>query len=102
MARYKLVVQYIGSQYHGWQAQGGALRDDQFTVQRVLQDAVAKMLPGQQPSVVVGCGRTDKGVHALALPAHVDVDRVCRRTGLAVRVVWTPSVTHSDCRTLLS
>lgn len=53
-----LLLQYRGSGYHGWQMQQNAL-----TVQETLQKAVEKVcgLTG----TVIGCGRTDAGVHAL-------------------------------------
>ena len=62
----KLVVEYDGGDFAGWQVQPG-----QRTVQGTLEDALADLI-GEE-SRLVGAGRTDAGVHALAMPAHVDV-----------------------------
>lgn len=53
----KLVLEYDGTRYHGWQRQLNAL-----SVQEVLEEAIAK-LTGEQITVTAA-GRTDAGVHA--------------------------------------
>lgn len=58
MLTFKLVLEYDGTEYHGWQVQPGM-----WTVQGVLQDALARII-GERVTVV-GAGRTDAGVHAL-------------------------------------
>ena len=59
----KLVLEYDGSRFAGWQVQ-----PDRRTVQGVLEDALSD-LAGERLSVT-GAGRTDAGVHALAQVAH--------------------------------
>ncbi len=54
---FKLVLEYDGSGYHGWQRQEGVL-----TIQEVLESRIEIMLGG--PIRVRGSGRTDAGVHA--------------------------------------
>ncbi|HEY9289317.1 MAG TPA: tRNA pseudouridine(38-40) synthase TruA [Candidatus Dormibacteraeota bacterium] len=54
----KLVLEYEGTHYHGWQAQPGAR-----TVEGVLRNTLAA-LTGESPALVAA-GRTDAGVHAL-------------------------------------
>ena len=54
---YKLVLEYDGSNYHGWQRQKGLL-----TIQEVVETRLAIMT--QTPVRLVGAGRTDAGVHA--------------------------------------
>ena len=54
----KLVLEYEGTRYHGWQAQSSAP-----TVEGALLDAIAG-LTGESP-VLTAAGRTDAGVHAL-------------------------------------
>lgn len=76
--RYKFVVAYRGTRFHGWQSQttsstwkgeqpeGGILR----TVQGVLNDAFGEVLG--HPLKVVGSSRTDAGVHAKGQVGHLD------------------------------
>jgi tRNA pseudouridine38-40 synthase len=54
---FKLVLEYDGSNYHGWQRQAGVL-----TIQEVLESRLEIMLG--EPIRVRGSGRTDAGVHA--------------------------------------
>ncbi|UCE83235.1 MAG: tRNA pseudouridine(38-40) synthase TruA [Deltaproteobacteria bacterium] len=54
---YKLVLEYDGTNYHGWQRQKGVL-----TIQEVVETRLAIMT--QAPIRLIGAGRTDAGVHA--------------------------------------
>ena len=54
----KLIVEYEGTRYHGWQAQAGAP-----TIEAALREAIHN-LTGESPSLTAA-GRTDAGVHAL-------------------------------------
>ncbi len=67
MTRYKLILEYDGTDLIGWQQnhQGPS-------VQSLLQDAI-KSFCGADADVVAA-GRTDAGVHATAMVAHVDID----------------------------
>lgn len=65
--RYFITLSYDGTRYHGWQIQ-----PEGVTVQQLLQDALATLL--RQHVTVVGAGRTDAGVHARQMVAHIDVD----------------------------
>lgn len=66
MNRYKLTLEYDGSDYVGWQRQ-----DNGPSIQSVLEDA-ARSFTGED-IVVHGAGRTDAGVHALGQVAHIDI-----------------------------
>ena len=68
MSRYKLVVQYDGSEFSGWQ-----LQNKSRTVQGVLENAVQKITNSTDRIPVHGSGRTDAGVHAWAQVAHTDM-----------------------------
>ena len=59
--------QYDGTNYHGWQIQPNG-----NTIQEELQKALSTIL--RQPIEVVGAGRTDTGVHARHMVAHMDID----------------------------
>lgn len=56
---FKLTIAYDGTEFAGWQVQPG-----QPTIQAALQSALASLTPG--PIRLIGSGRTDAGVHALA------------------------------------
>jgi tRNA pseudouridine38-40 synthase len=68
MGRFKVVVEYDGNGYYGWQEQ-----EELPTIQGVIQDAIAKF--SNEKVTVHGAGRTDAGVHALAQVAHFDLER---------------------------
>ena len=57
---------YDGTRYHGWQRQPQSI-----TVQAVLEDTMARLFGG--PCPVMGCGRTDAGVHASYFVAHAEL-----------------------------
>ncbi|WP_430815576.1 tRNA pseudouridine(38-40) synthase TruA [Carboxylicivirga sp. RSCT41] len=67
MHRYFIELAYNGSSFHGWQIQPNAI-----SVQEVMNDALCKVL--RKKINVVGCGRTDTGVHASYFVAHFDCD----------------------------
>ena len=52
-----VTIAYDGTEYHGWQVQPNGI-----TVQQAVQDAVEKII--QKRENIVGCSRTDSGVHA--------------------------------------
>lgn len=66
--KFKLVIAYDGAGYAGWQAQR-----DGLGVQEVVEEALKKMFPGV--GRIHGAGRTDTGVHAQGMVAHVEVPR---------------------------
>ncbi len=57
MRNIALRIRYDGSAYHGWQRQ-----KDLPTVQQTLEEALTTLM--RTPIAIVGCGRTDTGVHA--------------------------------------
>lgn len=66
MRRVRLTLEYDGTGFHGWQRQATGER----TVQGVIEEALDR-LPGKR-GPLCAAGRTDAGVHALAMVAHVD------------------------------
>lgn len=66
MARYFLQISYDGTAYHGWQRQRNS-----HTVQEELENCLSKI--GLEHKGVMGCGRTDAGVHASQFYAHLDL-----------------------------
>lgn len=68
MTRWKLLIEYDGGPYKGWQAQANGP-----SVQATLERAVEAFSGEAAP--VYGAGRTDTGVHATGQVAHVDLER---------------------------
>ena len=67
MRRFKLILEYEGTAYHGWQVQPGL-----STIQGVLQATLTRI--AGLPVEVTGAGRTDAGVHALGQVASFSAD----------------------------
>jgi len=68
VTRWRLTIEYDGGPFMGWQRQ-----DHGPSVQQTLEEALEQMT-GER-AAFTAAGRTDAGVHALAMPAHVDVER---------------------------
>ena len=66
MTRWRLTVEYDGGPFMGWQRQNHGP-----SVQQTLEEALERMT-GER-AAFTAAGRTDAGVHALAMPVHVDV-----------------------------
>lgn len=64
--RVALVIQYLGTHFHGWQRQGRGER----TVQSEIETAIETVLKRRVP--VIAAGRTDAGVHAAGQVAHFE------------------------------
>jgi tRNA pseudouridine38-40 synthase len=67
LRRYKLILEYDGTNFSGWQKQ-----NDARTVQGDLLKGAERVF-GNVPMDIQGCGRTDGGVHALEYAAHLEV-----------------------------
>ena len=70
MQRYFFELSYNGTDYFGWQRQ-----PSDISVQQVIEDSLSKMYSNQKIKVV-GCGRTDSGVHAKHFALHVELPTV--------------------------
>jgi tRNA pseudouridine38-40 synthase len=66
--RYFLQLSYHGKNYSGWQRQENAV-----SVQQTLEENLSKIFAS--PIEIVGCGRTDAGVHAQDYFAHFDTEK---------------------------
>lgn len=71
MKRYLFEIVFNGENYHGWQVQ-----DNAITVQELIQQSIQTLNSGLKTINIVGCGRTDKGVHAEQFFFHVDLPEI--------------------------
>lgn len=67
LQRYSIELAYNGHDYFGWQIQ-----PNQISVQQTIENAFSKLFDANKIDIV-GCGRTDTGVHAKHYIAHVDL-----------------------------
>lgn len=68
MVRYKILIEYDGTNFVGWQRQ-----DNGFSVQQAIEDAIQKF--SGETVTLFGAGRTDSGVHAMGQVAHFDLEK---------------------------
>ena len=87
MARYFIYLSYDGCNYHGWQIQPNAA-----TVQETLEKAISLLM--RRPVAITGAGRTDTGVNASQMVAHVDIAEPvdCRQTVYRLNRMLPPDI----------
>ena len=68
MNRYQILIEYVGTNYSGWQIQKKGK-----TIQGKIQKVISKIL--KEKVNIIGSGRTDSGVHALEQSAHFDTSK---------------------------
>jgi len=67
MNRYQILIEYVGTNYNGWQVQRKGR-----TIQGRIQNTISKIF--KEKINIIGSGRTDSGVHALEQSAHFDTN----------------------------
>ena len=65
MYRYQILIEYVGTDFRGWQVQKKGK-----TIQGLIQEKISKLL--NEKINLLGSGRTDTGVHAIEQSAHFD------------------------------
>ena len=68
MPKYKLTIEYDGTNFVGWQIQ-----DNGRSIQQSLEEAIKKL--SNEQVTVFGAGRTDSGVHAKGQVAHFEISK---------------------------
>ena len=68
MPRYQILIEYLGSNFIGWQVQKKGK-----TVQGLIQKKISKLL--NKKIIIYGAGRLDSGVHAIEQSAHFDFNK---------------------------
>ena len=65
MFKYQILVEYIGTNFRGWQVQKKGK-----TIQGLIQEKISSLL--KEKVILFGSGRTDTGVHAIEQSAHFE------------------------------
>jgi len=65
MYRYQVLIEYVGTNFVGWQIQSNGK-----SIQKLIQTKLSKLL--KEKVSLLGSGRTDAGVHAIEQSAHFD------------------------------
>ena len=68
MQNYKILIQYDGTKYSGWESHS---RND-MTIQGRIENVLTRL--AENPIKLIGAGRTDAGVHALGMVANFTLD----------------------------
>lgn len=77
--RYFIELSYLGKNYHGWQKQAS-----EISVQETIENALSILL--KEEISVIGCGRTDTGVHAKQFFLHFDIEERIDKEKLKYRL----------------
>ncbi len=90
MHRYKIIIQYDGSSFSGWQ-----LQKNRNTVQGEIENALKIISASEDRIAVHGAGRTDSGVHAHGQVAHFDLETNIKSSDLCKAINYN---TSQDCK----
>ena len=74
MHRYQILIEYVGTDFIGWQIQSKG-----HSIQKLIQNKISKLL--KEKINLVGSGRTDRGVHAIEQSAHFDCKKRIENLG---------------------
>jgi len=77
MHKYQILIEYIGTNFVGWQIQSKGK-----SIQKLIQTKLSKLL--KEKISIVGSGRTDSGVHAIEQSAHFN----CKKKNSKSRQVY--------------
>ena len=73
MYRYQVLIEYVGTSFVGWQIQSKGK-----SIQKLIQTKLSKLL--KEKVLLIGSGRTDAGVHAIAQSAHFECKKVIQNS----------------------
>ena len=82
MHRYQILIEYVGTNFIGWQIQSKGK-----SIQKLIQTNLSKLL--KEKILLIGSGRTDSGVHAIGQSAHFE----CKKKILNL-VKFLKSINH--------
>ena len=72
MFRYQILIEYVGTNFRGWQIQKKGK-----TIQGLIQQKISYLL--NEKIILFGSGRTDTGVHAICQSAHFDCKKKIKK-----------------------
>ena len=72
MYRYQILIEYVGTSFVGWQTQSKGR-----SIQKSIQTKLSKLL--KEKILLIGSGRTDSGVHAIAQSAHFECKKEIKK-----------------------
>lgn len=67
--KYLFHIAYNGANYHGWQRQANTSNTIQEVIETKLETIIGELVP------ILGCGRTDTGVHASSYYFHIEIEK---------------------------
>ena len=74
MHRYQILIEYVGTNFIGWQIQSKGK-----SIQKLIQTKLSNLL--KEKILLIGSGRTDSGVHAIEQSAHFDCKKKIQNLG---------------------
>ena len=74
MHRYQILIEYVGTNFVGWQIQSKGK-----SIQKLIQTKLSKLL--KEKVLLIGSGRTDSGVHAIEQSAHFECKKEIQNLG---------------------
>ena len=80
MHKYQILIEYIGTNFVGWQIQSKGK-----SIQKLIQTKLSKLL--KEKISIVGSGRTDSGVHAIEQSAHFDCKKKIQNLGKFIKSI---------------
>mgnify|MGYP000238089608 CR=1 FL=1 len=94
MRNIKIILEYDGTNYYGWQYQ----KNTNKTIQQTLEKKLTKL--NKSEVSVIGSGRTDSGVHAKCQTAnfYLDVDIPASRIPIALNSMLPPDIICKDAK----
>ncbi len=92
--KFRLVIAYDGTAYHGWQRQLNGI-----TVQEIMEDTISRIVG--EDTAVTGCSRTDAGVHARKFVCSFFADTTvpAEKLPFVLNTMLPPDIRAQGCET---
>ena len=80
MHRYQILIEYVGTDFIGWQIQPKGK-----SIQGLIEAKISKLL--KEKIILIGSGRTDTGVHAIEQSAHFDIKKKIKNLDIFLKSI---------------